>query len=374
MDHATISRTSLAKKTLVKPIREATPVFRKLSMLAVAVTIAATTTVIVAPAAAAQGPVFTVMNTSEEPPDGVYYRSAPDMSTAVRITGFGVFQGERVSEDCYAWGTAVGTYQNRLWYYTHNVSRTVVGDRSNEGWLNAHYINDGVNANEITPGVSLCGGTTPAPPTPPAPTPSPTAISVFMSPYNPTDGKGKYSLYDQSVRTITRDNGGCSTNINLVDRVSNANPNTVVTTLSGWSCGRLAVEKYLAQASDEQLRKLDYVLMIDPGGSELIGSDDTNQAAAAFTRWFGQNSNARMVILAGSRTYAYGSYFGIIRTWGLGNLTSSHTKVCTYNTSHEVTYFAGQYWIQHKINGGCPWLNYGGTTYKPITPPYGYFA
>lgn len=67
--------------------------------------------VALAPTASAAGPVYTVMNTSETLPDGVYYRSDANWDNAVRISGFGVFMGDQVSEDCWASGTPVGPYK-----------------------------------------------------------------------------------------------------------------------------------------------------------------------------------------------------------------------------------------------------------------------
>ncbi|HEX3783933.1 MAG TPA: hypothetical protein VHX38_30085 [Pseudonocardiaceae bacterium] len=125
-------------------------------------------TIAVAPdAGAASGPIFTVMNTSETPPDGVYFRRDPHTADAIRVTGFGVYKNERVQLQCWAWGDAVGPYNDTLWYYANNVTRPTVGGQANVGYLNAHYINDGKNANVVDAGVSECG----TPPVPPPPVP-----------------------------------------------------------------------------------------------------------------------------------------------------------------------------------------------------------
>jgi uncharacterized membrane protein YgcG len=115
---------------------------------------------------AASGPVFTVMNTSETPPDGVWFRNSPHTADTDRVTGHGVYMGDRVQLQCYAWGDAVGAYSNRLWYYVNNVTRPIVpsNGQPNVGYLNAHYINDGAPANVVDTGVGQCG----AAPSPPA--------------------------------------------------------------------------------------------------------------------------------------------------------------------------------------------------------------
>jgi len=108
---------------------------------------------------AASDPIFTVMNTSETPSDGVWFRTTPQTSNTDRVTGHGVYAGNRVQLQCYAWGDAVGAYNNRLWYYVNNVTRPTVSSNGqpNIGYLNAHYINDGVAANVVGAGVGSPG-------------------------------------------------------------------------------------------------------------------------------------------------------------------------------------------------------------------------
>lgn len=115
------------------------------------------------PAAAASGPVFTVMNTSETLPDGVWFRNTPHVADTDRVTGHGVYMNEQVQLECYAWGDAVGPYSNRLWYLVVDVTRPVNDGVANQGYLNAHYINDGKLANQLDAGVPPCGAAAPQP-------------------------------------------------------------------------------------------------------------------------------------------------------------------------------------------------------------------
>ena len=101
------------------------------------------------------GPVFPVMNTSETPPDGVWFRDNPAVS-GPRLNGYGVYAGDRVQLRCYGWGEAMGRYGNRLWYSSANLTRPNAPGRPNVGWLNAHYVNDGQAANAVVPGVRPC--------------------------------------------------------------------------------------------------------------------------------------------------------------------------------------------------------------------------
>jgi len=101
--------------------------------------------------------IFTVMNTSETLPDGVWFRNSPHTADTSRIIGLGIYANEQVNEQCYAWGDAVGAYANSLWYYANDVSRPYAPNgATNVGWLNAHYINDGTAANQPVPGVPAC--------------------------------------------------------------------------------------------------------------------------------------------------------------------------------------------------------------------------
>lgn len=103
-------------------------------------------------------PVFTVMNTSETPPDGVWFRNSPRVADTNRITGHGVYANDRVRIQCHAWGDTVGSYSNRLWYRVDNVTRPTVptNGAANNGYLNAHYVNDGLAANQVASGVPAC--------------------------------------------------------------------------------------------------------------------------------------------------------------------------------------------------------------------------
>src|SRR2546423_13541070 len=57
---------------------------------------------------AAGPPVFPVMNTSEQLPDGVWFRNSPTLSDTNEVTGDGVYAGDSVQLNCYAYGSPVG--------------------------------------------------------------------------------------------------------------------------------------------------------------------------------------------------------------------------------------------------------------------------
>ncbi len=136
---------------------------------------------------ATTGPVFTVMNTSETPPDGVWFRRSPHVADTDSVTGHGVYMGEQVQLRCFSWGDAVGAFGNTLWYNVLNISRPSNAGVENSGYLSAHYINDGLAANQVDSGVPDCS----AAPSP-APTQAPTPGGGASPPPNSVTCYGDY--------------------------------------------------------------------------------------------------------------------------------------------------------------------------------------
>lgn len=144
-------------------------------------------------AAAASGPIFTVMNTSESPPDGVYFRNSPSWNDTSRTYGLGVFMNEQVQLECYASGQPIGQYNDSLWYYVLNVTRPVNYDgEANQGMLNAHYINDHQDANVVDAGVPACVNN--RPPVGVQPPPPQPAVALAQGPAAPQGYRYAISL------------------------------------------------------------------------------------------------------------------------------------------------------------------------------------
>ena len=149
--------------------------------------------------------MFTVMNTSEPPPDGVYFRNSPNWNDTSHTYGLGVFKNERVQLECYAFGQAIGPYNDRLWYYVRNVTRPVnYNGATNEGMLNAHYINDGKAANVVDAGVPGCVNN--RPPTQPTPQPKPQSprVTLTQGPTAPSGYRYAISLSGFAANTPVR--------------------------------------------------------------------------------------------------------------------------------------------------------------------------
>jgi len=262
----------------------------------------------------ASGPVFAVMNTSETPPDGVYFRNSPDWSDTSRTYGLGVFANEQIQIQCYASGQAIGPYSDSLWYYVLNVTRPANYDgAANQGMLNAHYVNDGQQADVVDAGVPACvnnlpptqsapssppavsgppplpapapttapdsgssvpsnfGNATPAPtpgpqsPSQPAPAPAaPKSMSVFYSPNGVSTGVAGLTLADQNVPAAQWTDGVCGTGnaVNAVDIGLGT-----ASTLAGWSAGRLGPIYFLDTASSAQIARVHRIILFDPGNT-----------------------------------------------------------------------------------------------------------
>jgi hypothetical protein len=332
-----------------------------------------------ATAAASAGPVFSVMNTSEQPPDGVWFRNSPRTADTERVTGLGVYAGEQIRAVCVRMGEAVGVYGNRVWYYSENISRLSVGRRPNVGYLNTHYVNDGMIANQVAPGVPQCGST-------PTPNPTPSVRAVYYSPFGPGQKipPGGPAVLTRAKGEWTNPRVDCDTSRAIQGVPSSAR------TLSGWSIGRLGPIYYMARASAAQKQQINYVLLIDPGSyGELRGSCDNRslqvngtrqyrQAGQILASWLRANRSARLMVLAGDLTadrthpvngYAHAGiqnfYFNAIRA--AGQAVRSRVLVCDYhvpgtdphsndslNNSHSVMYNGSNRYVQQAPLTTCP--------------------
>ncbi len=143
-------------------IRSAGRARRKAVAIAAALTLAGVGLAAVAPTAGASVATFPVMNTSESMPDGVWFRNSPRQNDTNRETGFGVYAGESMAVDCFSWADPVGQYNNHIWYRGLDVSRPTVNGHSNYGWMNTHYVNDGMTVDRAARGVPDCNASAPS--------------------------------------------------------------------------------------------------------------------------------------------------------------------------------------------------------------------
>ena len=324
---------------------------------------------LVVPAGAAQAaePAYPVMNTSEYPPDGVYWRSAPDWNSAIRITGHGYYAGDSVRLKCWEYGSNVPRPDggsNLIWYQADNVTRPGSPVGANSGWMNAHFVNDGTGPNQVAPGVIRCGSTPPPPPPPP-----PAVTTVYFSPFE----AGTYEPANQPVvqnaafSKWTVSGSRCNTK-NAINNV----PGTA-TVLSGWSIGRLGPVYALARMSPAQRSTIKHVFVIDPGTyGDLAGGCDntavqTSEGPLTFRRpgwilgeWLSKNPGARLTIMAGNLTAQdrhrsiQNIYFNDIRQWGQG--VRNRVSVCNYDRTGHTEMFLqfNQFMNSAPVTSSCP--------------------
>jgi hypothetical protein len=248
------------------------------------------------------GSVYSIFNAD----GGVFFRDSPSWGDTRQVVGQGVYNGDQVRLLCGAMGEAVGPYANKWWSYVENLSRPGAG----KGWVNAHFINDAMPANSPSPGEGTCDGNLGAGGTGPGPggtIPVSTGTqSVFYSPDN--DIPEEHSAGDKSIRVDDWSNAHLSgPDKCATGRASSPSlvPSTV-TTLAGWSYGRLGPAYFLISATAEQRARIHAIILFDPGSaSNMEGACDETlhpRVAVALATWLQANSANHLLILTGHDT------------------------------------------------------------------------
>lgn len=343
------------------------------------------------------------MNTSEYPPDGIYFRNRPDWNNTSRVNGWGVFAGDLVQLECWDTGTNVPRRDggsNTVWYMANNVTRpTAPGPRPNSGWINAHFVNDGTGPNQVAPGVPHCdaNGRAPAPggSSPPV-IPAPPNVTAYFSPFGPDARVPQGSPNTANVFDSAWKNGRFSRSCDgtkAYNAAKTAANGRAITKLVGWSIGRVGPWYYLSKATEPERRAIANILSIDPGTyGELSGGCDRSVGAGQLISYLAQDPSHTFTVLAGDLTadtanrgptgYAHRSiqeiYFNPLRDHDQANRTNlrGQVLVCNYtmpgvnprnrqslNLSHN-TIFQG---VDHLIGGppitSCP-TRVAGMTYQ----------
>ncbi|HZQ64443.1 MAG TPA: hypothetical protein VFA66_04365 [Gaiellaceae bacterium] len=301
------------------------------------------------------GPIFTVMNTSETPPDGVWFRRSPHTADTDRVTGHGVYVNERVQLVCYAWGDSVGAYSNRLWYFVLNVTRPTNAGVENSGYLNAHYINDGLVANQIDAGAPQCGA---APPPPP----EVRYRSVFYSPNSTPTAFSGYSAADFNLPYGSWVAGNCSAARASV--IPGLATQDVAATLSGWSIGRLGPIYYLSSAGSQRVGQVRTIVLFDPGNSsDMRASCDVRyDINSLLANWLRANGGTHLIVLTGQLSEeakaGKSSFAGLWKYYfaGIWNQPfADRALVCDYkNLDHKLVFKYFSWMARNPVIGACP--------------------
>jgi hypothetical protein len=201
------------------------------------------------------GAVYSILDAD----GGVYFRRSLSWADAEATPGHGIYTGDQVEVICGAFGEAYGPYANRWWSYVRNLTRPGAGS----GWVNAHFINDGMPANHPSPGEGTCesrGLPTPVAIVKPA---GSAARSAFfwpkVKPYLPVSEME----IEPSAWYAEK---GCSP----LPPAPLSIPASV-NTLAGWSLGRLG-PMYFLHNYPNSWGQIHTIILFDPGSySEMTG-------------------------------------------------------------------------------------------------------
>ena len=119
--------------------------------------------------------------------------------------------------------------------------------------------------------------------------------------------------------------------------------------LAGWSLGRLGpiyALKYLKDHNPAAAKRINYVILFDPGAPADFGACDYNQttvkASSTLAWWLGLSSDNRLIVLSGNLTATnhhqtiQTAYFPAIKQ--AGSATRHRVLVCNYSLSHQAVY------------------------------------
>ncbi len=327
--------------------------------------------------AIAAGPTYSVMNTSEYTPDGVYFRNSPNWDDTSRVSGWGVYAGNRVQLQCWSRGTNVPRRDggsNTIWYKANNVSRpTAPGGRTNQGWINAHFVNDGTGPGQVAPGVPPCDSSQPLP----------GGGSLYYSPYDGPDikvYKNRWpfdSAYNwvsaPSPATVTLDQKVWQPGCNASNSVPQSPANKRITTLAGWSSGRNGPIMYLT-ARPSGWEAVNFILLIDPGNKDAYYNGGCDKAypnkSAMLADWLARDKNHVLMVLAGEYTADYdhpvngyahagiqNKLFPAIRDYPVisGRSIRSQAIVCNYDgVDHETMWMRFKGKMNDTNHTSCP--------------------
>jgi hypothetical protein len=238
------------------------------------------------------GSVYSIMNAE----GGIYFRNSPKWTDTSQTPGVGVYNGDQVQLICGAFGEAYGPYANRWWSYVQNLTRPNAG----KGWVNAHFINDGMPANQPSPGEGTCPSSTPGSPGGSSDGASSglTGKSVFYWP----PGEEFLNVADMDVPSQDWINPvHCDPH-----PPGNLTIPPTVNTLAGWSLGRLG-PMYWMNLNRPRWPQIHTIILFDPGAyGEMSGSGCDHEVQnpsinQLLAEWLRQPGN-ELLILTGHVT------------------------------------------------------------------------
>jgi hypothetical protein len=296
---------------------------------------------------------------------GIYFRTDPN-NWESRGALAGV-DGDEVTLRCVIEGMAVGQFENHIWYKADNAKGS--------GLLPDHFLDTPIKANEYLAGMPRCDEDDPDK--------GPVTTSVFYSPLSSPTGLREFEGSGKPANlNLKYDDWGDET---CLPYKATRNVPESVTTLSGWSAGRMGPVFFLAAGRGSQIHR---IVLFDPGATSDMEDDSAIKKAykslrgekpdrpcddnkgidinGALSSWLASNSQNQLVIFTGKDTEMKSndedpsSKPNFTALWkhylaGIWNKPfAPQATICDYNfLSHEDAFrkFADQ--VQG-WNGSCP--------------------
>jgi hypothetical protein len=310
-------------------------------------------------ASANTGLVYETTDSDNDEFSGIYLRNSPSMSDVDRIEARYMHYGDDFELICGVWGESVGPNDNQRWHYVYVLEGPATGQ---EGWIADRYATTPNAANELTPDEPACGTGSEV-------HEKPNGASLYFSPF---DGDGPDASSPAAVTLDVDQWQPCNDAHNAVPATSQL-PNEPITTLAGWSAGRIAPIMYL-DAKPEGWASVNFILLIDPGSSEDYAVDSEGDCDGQYNQdqiladWLASSQENRLMVLAGSVTADYGSTVNGYAHAGIQNTIfpairddtdfpkiQSQVLVCNYdNTDHTDMWMEFKNTMNSANHSDCP--------------------
>lgn len=294
-------------------------------------------TVAATPAVAGTGLIYRAVDSDNDPYSGIYLRNGTSMANVDRVYARYLYYGNSFELICGTDGESVGPNHNRRWHKVYVTNGPAAGQT---GWIADRYADTPNKANQATPGEPECGASTPAP--------LPSGGAVYFQPrYTAGDPQAPSGVKTMGLNDWSA--GDCSS------AKGGAFPTTQdgkkVTTLAGWSAGRLGPTYGFVQAPDK-MRQINQIILFDPGSqrdyfdgglwpTRKRSCDLSYDQSGMYADWLSQSSGNHLLILAGAVTRDQGSAKNGYAHRGIqealfpkirGKAIASQVIVCNYDT------------------------------------------
>lgn len=221
-------------------------------------------------------------------------------------------EGTQFSADCYVHDTPIGENDNPVWLRGTD-------EHGNSGYFTDYYSSSRWDWNNTLEdqGLPYCGTGQPAPESPPEAEqqrggvvyygPAPGRVNLTAALEGPD---GAYSMSGDRGDANSWVKGDCQNE--YANDFPTEYDGRLVTTLAGWSLGRLGPIYFLEQEHDTRRHNIDYIVLFDPGSHKEYTQNPCDQRdsvqngmrsqSETLARWLELSDNNQLVVLAGETT------------------------------------------------------------------------